>query len=70
MNIFHASVPFEGTFYLKPFGTAMVFEPEELYIVERIVDGMLQSNITDESRQVLTDIYERVRVTHTQREVQ
>ena len=70
MNIIHVSVPYVGTLQLSPFSTAVVFGPEELYLVEGIVAGMLEAELTDESRHMLTALYEHVRITHTPQEVQ
>lgn len=61
MKVLHTTRPFVGRVELPPFGTVVIFQPDEMWMVEAMIGGFLQMELTDESRIMLEQIYEQVR---------
>ena len=64
MKVLHTTRPFVGRVELPPFGTVVIFQPDEMWMVEAMIGRFLQMELTDESRIMLEQIYERVRRPH------
>ena len=69
MKVLHVTKPFVGRVELPPFGTVIILQPDELMLAEAIIGGLLQMELTDESRQSLEVIFDQVRAPYDKTEV-
>lgn len=60
MRVLHAVQPFKGVLTLPPFGTVIIFQPNEMPQVELVIETLLKLDLTDESRASLEQVLERV----------
>ena len=60
MKILHTTRPFVGRVELPPFGTVIIFQPDEMRLVELVTELLLKLDLTDESRVSLEQILESV----------
>jgi hypothetical protein len=65
----HATSSFRGELTLPPFGTFILFQPDELALAEAVIGGLLQLDLTDESRHALQIVYDQVRSPYDKSEV-
>ena len=60
MRVLHVVQPFKGALTLPPFGTVIIFQPNEMPLVEMVTELLLKLDLTDESRVSLEQILESV----------
>ena len=69
MNIMYAVKPIKGTVEIESGGTVLMFEPDELEVVELFLCQLLHI-VPSECRPLIQDALNQVRVRHTTSELQ